>query len=271
MRKFLFIICLVTLISFPLSTLSHPGRTDKYGGHTEKASGKYHIHNADGTLTYTTKPTESAPTQQSQPAVPAEQIQQPTSNDASQSTVASPAPVSPSVEETPTTIVQATTEQTLPEQEVQSQQPVPDASTPQPEQLPPAIINETTATTDVTTKPLQQDVVENIVAQENNNSINTIYKYTSESSNGISLSPFLIVVLGFFALIGICMVSSVVHLSLKKIEGKSQNVDFFLYIPFVVVITPAYIGDLLFKAYIKLTEKSPPNPKQQSKKKDNFI
>lgn len=267
MRKILFIVCLLSLLSVPLSISSHPGRTDKYGGHTEKATGKYHIHNEDGTLTYTTKPTENTNPQQSQPTVSTEQTQQLTQSSTSQPVVAAPVTVSPSVEQTAPTPVPTTAEPLPSEQVVQSQQPAPNTSDSQPV----VGVAETNATSAVTTKPLQQEVTENIAAQENAATTRTVYKYKIENTSGITLNLFWIIILGFFAFIGICMVSAVVHLSLQKIEGKSQNIDFFLYIPFVIVIIPAYIGDLLFKAYIKLSEKTPPKPKQQSKKKDNFI
>ncbi len=57
MRKTVCILCLLFIINISVS--AHPGGTDKYGGHTEKATGRYHIHNPDGTITYTEKPTET--------------------------------------------------------------------------------------------------------------------------------------------------------------------------------------------------------------------
>lgn len=38
---------------------AHPGRTDKYGGHTEKSTGLYHFHNDDGSIVYGEKPTDN--------------------------------------------------------------------------------------------------------------------------------------------------------------------------------------------------------------------
>ena len=43
MKRF-FILLIVALILVSSTALAHPGRTDKYGGHTEKATGKYHFH-----------------------------------------------------------------------------------------------------------------------------------------------------------------------------------------------------------------------------------
>ena len=42
------IICLLMLVVFlfwSIDGISHPGRTDKNGGHTEKKTGLYHFHN----------------------------------------------------------------------------------------------------------------------------------------------------------------------------------------------------------------------------------
>ncbi|MBR3942638.1 MAG: YHYH domain-containing protein [Clostridia bacterium] len=60
MHKFLYILCFLFVLNITVS--AHPGGKDKYGGHTEKATGRYHIHNPDGTITYTEKPTEATPT-----------------------------------------------------------------------------------------------------------------------------------------------------------------------------------------------------------------
>ena len=49
---------LILLLLFTVTCHAHPGRTDKYGGHTDKSTGEYHYHNADGTTTPASKPTE---------------------------------------------------------------------------------------------------------------------------------------------------------------------------------------------------------------------
>jgi len=49
---------LIFLLMFAVTCHAHPGRTDKYGGHTDKSTGEYHYHNSDGTTTPASKPTE---------------------------------------------------------------------------------------------------------------------------------------------------------------------------------------------------------------------
>lgn len=45
MKKILAIIlCALALLALSPSALSHPGRTDSKGGHTDSATGKYHYH-----------------------------------------------------------------------------------------------------------------------------------------------------------------------------------------------------------------------------------
>lgn len=68
MKKFLLFVFALILIS-SLTCSAHPGRTDKNGGHVNKATGEYHYHNSDGTVTIapkpekTTEPVENKPVQ----------------------------------------------------------------------------------------------------------------------------------------------------------------------------------------------------------------
>ncbi len=60
MRKILFSIILIFILSVSVS--AHPGRTDKYGGHTDKSTGIYHYHLDDGTTVQGEKPSETKET-----------------------------------------------------------------------------------------------------------------------------------------------------------------------------------------------------------------
>ncbi len=60
MRKFLFAIIFIFILSMSVS--AHPGRTDKYGGHTDKSTGIYHYHLDDGTIVQGEKPSETKET-----------------------------------------------------------------------------------------------------------------------------------------------------------------------------------------------------------------
>lgn len=60
MKKFLFAIILISLLFISVS--AHPGRTDKYGGHTDKSTGIYHYHLDDGTIVQGEKPSETKET-----------------------------------------------------------------------------------------------------------------------------------------------------------------------------------------------------------------
>ena len=56
MKKSLFIIIISIIISIALTSvvvLAHSGRTDAYGGHTNRKTGQYHYHNS-GTIKKTT-------------------------------------------------------------------------------------------------------------------------------------------------------------------------------------------------------------------------
>lgn len=44
MKKISAIILLVLMVAVSAVAWAHPGRTDKYGGHTDKRSGQYHKH-----------------------------------------------------------------------------------------------------------------------------------------------------------------------------------------------------------------------------------
>ena len=55
MRK-IAIIIFSALFLFSVTCSAHPGRTDKYGGHINKATGEYHYHNSDGSVTPEQKP-----------------------------------------------------------------------------------------------------------------------------------------------------------------------------------------------------------------------
>lgn len=43
-KTLIFILCLLALISLPLSVIAHSGRTDSNGGHTNHSTGEYHYH-----------------------------------------------------------------------------------------------------------------------------------------------------------------------------------------------------------------------------------
>lgn len=258
MRKIIYIGCLLLTLIIPFAAYAHPGRTDKHGGHTEKATGQYHIHNPDGTITYTTKPEEnkkSSTTTQSQPEPNNETTQ------------------------TDSSVQTNTQEQNTPPPQTQPETDSSNVTTTQPsEQTVPASPSTSTVVVGGSTKQLQPEVTESLPTQEAQTEAappstrETIYQYKVFQTPFLSLNSFLQFILIFFAIIGICMVSSVVHLALKKIEGKSQNVDFFLYIPFIIVIIPSIFGNWLFKLYSKLKETSTPqNQSRHPNKKDDFI
>ena len=60
MRKIFIGIIFILLMTIIVS--AHPGRTDKYGGHTDKSTGIYHYHLDDGTIVQGEKPSESKET-----------------------------------------------------------------------------------------------------------------------------------------------------------------------------------------------------------------
>lgn len=72
---------LILLLLFTVTCHAHPGRTDKYGGHTDKSTGEYHYHNADGTTTPASKPSEPLEeNQQAEQKEPEAEIYPPTEN-----------------------------------------------------------------------------------------------------------------------------------------------------------------------------------------------
>lgn len=55
-HKFILITSILLLIITEYAC-AHPGRTDKYGGHTDSSTGLYHYHMDDGSIVYGEKPT----------------------------------------------------------------------------------------------------------------------------------------------------------------------------------------------------------------------
>ncbi len=50
-NKYKFIISTLIIVLCPIATISHSGRTDKYGGHNNRKTGGYHYHNS-GKINY---------------------------------------------------------------------------------------------------------------------------------------------------------------------------------------------------------------------------
>lgn len=263
MKKLLILFAFIIL--FTVQTTAHPGRTDKYGGHTESATGQYHIHNDDGTITYTTKPSDS--TQKNTQIYTPDTSSQNGTNSIQQQ---SPAPSYSDVQQTSP---EPQTEQPMYVPPVTEQEPITEEILTEPNSEPQASndANQSSIIVGDVTKPLQDDVSPNATDTNPENKA-TVYRQVNGNGSPLqALSTVGLSLLVIFALIGICIVSSIVQMAIKKLEGKSENIDFLLYIPTVLVVVPAFLGNALMKIYHFLERTKVEENRKSPYSEDDFI
>lgn len=256
MKKQLFTILIFILL---LTTVcnAHPGRTDKYGGHTNKATGEYHFHNSDGSITVGTKPEVSV--SKSETTV--------NKNNSTESLAANNSKNS-----------EPNTPQISVEEPSEGQEPNDLEETENP-----SLSQEDTIVVDNVEKSLQDEVIETLAAEHSKSEIN-ITENKSEKNNSqltkeveetkeilittdkngdnfiyipsktafSNLSYVSLILLSLFAFLGLCVFSTFMCLIFKKVEKSNSIWQTILHVPYLIFWLPSLLGNLIFKLYYRV-------------------
>lgn len=214
------VICIIILIPATLS--AHPGRTDKYGGHTDKSTGLYHFHNPDGTITYGEKPANKVSSANSSSS-------ETSKNGTEENTVNNSA-----------TSIQSP-KITVDGEEKDAPQNI--------------------QTTPTSPQQLSKDeiIVEEVNVPDENQSGSTSYKqeiytYLPVSSSITSLNTVMFIIIVLFAIIGLCMVSGFCVAILSKYDKKHSKRHVIFDIICAFIWLPSLVGNFIYSAYNKLID-----------------